>query len=374
MTARRILFVDHATAPGGAEHALLTLFAALDRTRFAPQLASPAGALADAASGLGIRVHHLPLPRLRAAPGAPWHLARAVAALMRIIRESGVELVHVNTVRASVYGGLAARLTRRRLVWHVHDILEPGVYVRGMCRAADVAVAVSAAVAAPLPCVGKVRVIHNGVRSETFRINRTPEAARLRAQWGIPPAAPLVGQVARLQPWKGQRDVIAVAEMLAGDVPDLHVAVVGGDIFGDAPAYERELRARVRDRGLTGRVVFAGHQDDVPAVLAALDVLVHASDREPFGRILIEAGAAGLPVVAYASGAVPEIIVHDKTGVLVPPGDRGALAAALRRVLADPALARRLGETARAEVAVRFDARRLTRELEHVFDAVLEPS
>jgi glycosyltransferase involved in cell wall biosynthesis len=105
--------------------------------------------------------------------------------------------------------------------------------------------------------------------------------------------------------------------------------------------------------------------------LAALDVLVHASADEPFGRILAEAAAAGLPAVAFASGAAPEIVVHERTGLLVTPGDPEALAAAIRRLLGDPVLRRSLGEAARHHAAEHFDVSRLTREVEAVFARAL---
>ena len=368
---RAILFVDHASALGGAELALLTLLRHLDRSTLAPHLATPAGALAVAARRLDVTVHEVPLPRLRHEPAAPWRWARGVAALARIIRQARIAVVQHNTMRASIYATAAARLTRRPLVWQVHDIFPSGVYVRLMCAMADAAIAVSAAVAAPLPCAHKLWVIHNGVTCEDFQGDQAATAAQLRARWGVPPDATLMGQVARLQPWKGQRDVLAAAERLLRDGANVYVAIVGGDIFGDAPAYVDELRRAVAARGLAPRIVFTGHVEDVPAILSALDIVVHASDHEPFGRILIEAGAAARPVVAYESGAVGEIIEHERTGLLVRPGDRDALATALRRLIDDPPLAHRLGAAAREAACRRFDARRLTRDVESVLWRVM---
>ena len=370
MAPAPILLVDHATALGGAEVGLLLLLELLDRTQFTPHLVTQAGRLADAARTLDVTVHVVALPRLRGGAGAAWHLARASAGIARIIRRERIALVVSNTMRASFYATLAARLTGRPLVWQVRDIFAPGLYVRAMGRLCDAAIAISRAVAEPLPCRDKVQVIVNGVRAERFAAERSEQADRLRAVWGVPPGMVLIGQVARLQPWKGQRDVLAAAARLR-DLPTVRVAIVGGDIFGDAAAYAEELEAMVRSLGLTERVIFAGHHDDVPSLLPALDIVVHASDHEPFGRILIEAGAAGVPVVAYASGAVSEIVVHEGTGLLVPPGDPVALAAGLRRLAADLPLARRLGANARAHVRDRFDAVRLTRDTEEVFRRVL---
>lgn len=369
MAARRLLFIDHAAALGGAELALLLLLDHLDRTRFTPHVAAPPGALADAARAQGLTVHELPLAQLRASVAAPLRLARDARQLAHIVRAERIELIQVNTVRAGPYGALAARLTGRPLLWFVHDILAPGLYTRAMCAMAAEVIAVSAAAARVLPCAARARVIHNGVSLDAFAGDRQAAAAALRATWGVPPDAVLVGQVARLQAWKGQRDVLAAAAALRAQCPDVHFAIVGGNIFGDDDAYVRELHAIVERLG--DRVHLAGHRDDVPTVLAALDVLVHASDREPFGRILIEAGAAALPMVAYADGAVGEILAHERTGLLVAPGDVAALTAAIRRLATDRVLGRQLGDHARADVAARFDIRQLAPRVERVINAAL---
>ncbi|HUI25385.1 MAG TPA: glycosyltransferase family 4 protein, partial [Candidatus Kryptonia bacterium] len=139
----------------------------------------------------------------------------------------------------------------------------------------------------------------------------------------------------------------------------------------DAGGFERELKATAARRGLSQRVVFAGHQAKMVQVLQALDIVVHASVDEPFGRILIEAGAAALPVVAYASGGVPEIVVHEQTGLLAAAGDRSALALGVVRLIRTPALARTLGRAARVRVEQQFEVGRLTREIEEVFRRAL---
>lgn len=366
----RVLFVDHARALGGAERSLLLLLRHLDRARFTPHLATRPGRLADAARALGVAVHDVPLVRLRGQAAAPWRFARGVAALAWIIRRERIAVVSSNTMRASLYVAAAARLTRRPFVWHVRDIVAAGAYPRLMCACSRAAIAVSTAAAASLPCARKVRVIHNGVRPEDFQAGRSSEASRLRAAWGVPDGAVLIGQVARLAPWKGQRDVLAAAEIVLREFPDTYFAVIGGDIFGTASQYAHDLRSAVAQRGLAGRIVFTGHRDDVPAVLQALDVLVHASRDEPFGRILVEAGAAGRPVVAYASGAAGEIVVHEQTGLLVAPGDPAALAAGLMRIAGNRPLGEALGANARRHVAAHFDIRTLTREMEVVLQEV----
>jgi glycosyltransferase involved in cell wall biosynthesis len=293
--------------------------------------------------------------------------------MVEVIRREEVGLVVGNTVRASFYAALAAALTRRPFVWHAQDILPPGPYVRFMLRTSAAVIAISEAVARSLPSAEKVHVVPHGVCVSEFEVDRRDQAIELRKVWGVPPEGVVLGNVARLQPWKGQRDVIAVAAGLR-DLENVYMAIVGGDIFHDARSYENELKETVRRLGLEGRVIFTGHQEDMPTTWQALDVLVHASDNEPFGRVLIEAGAAALPVVAYSSGGVPEIIRHEATGLLVPPSDVTALGAALRRLAGDEELRQRLGRGARERIRAEFDAGQATRRIEAVFSSVLNGS
>lgn len=214
-------------------------------------------------------------------------------------------------------------------------------------------------------------MIPNGVCADDFAGDHCEDARRLRLRWGVPEGAPLVGQIARLAPWKGQRHVVAAAERVHRELPDAWFALAGGDVFADAAAYAGELRECVAESDVATHVVLPGHQHDVSAALAALDLLVHASRAEPFGRILIEAAAAGVPVVAFASGGVPEIIVDEETGLLVPDGDEAALAAGILRLLREPALARRLGEAARVRARERFDVGPLTQRMEALMEELI---
>lgn len=371
MPARPVLFVDHADALGGAEKILLLLLEYLDRDRFTPHLVAPRGALTAAARRLDVTVHERVLARLRGVPTAPWRLARTVVPLAQLAWRERIAVICAHSVRASVYAGAAAALARRPFLWHLHEPAPPGIYGRLLCALSDVAIAVSAAVGRDVPCRHKVRVIHNGIRAADFAGDHRERATRLRATWGVPPGAVLIGQVARLQPWKGQRDVIAAAEILLRDHPDAYVAIIGGDIFGDAGAYERELKAHVAQRGLSRRVLFTGHQEDIPAVLSALDILVHASTAEPFGTILLEAAAAGVPMVAYAGGGVPELLTHAESALLVPQGDYAGLAAALARLLSDRDLAGTLSTAARAWVLQHFDIRETVRRIQDLLESLL---
>jgi glycosyltransferase involved in cell wall biosynthesis len=135
--------------------------------------------------------------------------------------------------------------------------------------------------------------------------------------------------------------------------------------------YAERLKERVAAPDLAGSVVLAGARRDVAACMDAMDVVVHASDREPFGRVLLEAMAATRPVIAPREGGPLEIVADGHTGVLVPPRDADALAAAIVSLLEDPARRAEMARAARAHVAARFDIRQHARAVEAVLDDVL---
>ena len=348
-----VLFVDHAEAMGGAEHSLLLLLQHLDRQRFLPLLACNGGPLAMAAAAAGVEVITVPMPRLRGEWSAGWSLARGVSRLARLIRSRRIDVIHSNVVRSSIYAALAARWTGRPLVWHVRDILEPGLYVQAMSRLAARTIAISQAALLPLPPSARSTVIPNGVDWSVFA-NRASARARLRQAWKLPPGAVVVGLVGRLSPWKGQADLIRAMCRVRMRYPEAYLVLVGGPIFGEV-AYEGALQDLAQGCGMGPWTRFLGQRDDLPDVMACLDLLVHCStEPEPFGRVIIEGMAAGLPVVAYAQGAVPEIVLPGETGLLVPPGDIDALARSIMNAIASPDLRASLGAAGQQRVRELF--------------------
>ncbi|NLG50318.1 MAG: glycosyltransferase [Chloroflexi bacterium] len=368
----RILFVDHAEALGGAERSLLLLLEHLDRTRFQPVLACNSGPLADAARGLGVQVEPVPMPRLRREAAAPMRLWQGTRALIRLVRRERIDLVHSNVMRASFYASLAAWLTGRPLIWHVRDVFAPGAYVRWMDHRAAVIIAISEATANPLPPGKLIHLIPNGVDVAEFDLPLGTRE-RVRRELQLEAAAPVVGLVGRLRPWKGQRDFLRAMALVRERHPQARFLVVGGSIFGGDEGYRAELEALARELGLGEAALFTGQREDLPALLSALDVLVHCSvEPEPFGRVMIEGMAARLPVVAYRHGGAGEIVVDQETGLLVPPGDVQALGQAVAALLADPVQAERLGLAGRRRVEERYDVRPLTRRVEHVFASIAQ--
>ncbi len=371
----RILLVTHTAEIGGAEAAMLRLLDAVDRRRFAPAVVSFAdGALVDALRTRGVPITVLAggavtrvTRREAGGAGALWRhgvgVARLAAALRAHIAGSGFDLVAANSLKAAVVVALASPLARRPWAWHLHDRLAadylPAPLVVGLRLLAAVGprviVANSRATAATAGrgARGKVSVAYPGLPAESFTApRRRPRGA--------------VGIVGRVSATKGQREFLEAAERVARRHPRTVFRIVGAALFDDA-AVEADLRARSARSPIADRLEWTGWVDDVPRRLRHLGVVVHASPvPEPFGQVVVEAMAAGVPVIATAAGGVPEILGDGASellapgvrrtpiGVLVRPGDPDALAFAIEWVLDHPAEAARAASHARRTAERRF--------------------
>lgn len=374
-----ILFVDHAPALGGAERSLLLLLRHLNSQRWRPQLACVTGELAARAQHVGLPIHLVSLPRLRRSARFPIDWLSGSRTLARIAREVDAAAIYANTVRAALYSGIAARLSRRPFVWHMRDFwlseTAPTWEFADRCAkylimsTATRVIANSAATAARLPLAQHVRVIHNGIDISAFD-PLTPGAA-FRDQNDIPREAPLVGMVGRLRPWKGQERFIRLATRVLEHNSDTYFAIVGGTPFSVQDEYATSLHEMVDRLGLARRVKFSGHLDDVRPALAAFDVFVHPGDPEPFGLVNVEAMAMSKPVVAFSHGALPEIVLDGETGILVPPVRLDAMARAIVHLLAMPDVRLSMGQAGRNRAATYFEIERVAHEVGSVLSDVI---
>lgn len=372
-----LLFVDHAPALGGAEHSLLMLLRHIDRTRFTPHLACPPGGLSEAAQSDTIPVYHLDLPRLRRSPRAPlvWlNTARALAARARQLQ---ARAIIANTVRAAFYAAPAARLAHIPLVWHMRDFwlseTRPRYFwidtllKRMLCAAAAVVIANSCATAAQLPCPRKVTVVHNGIESDRF--DPATDGSAFRRDYSIPLDSLVVGTMGRLRPWKGQDRLLRTMAHVRKHVPAVHTVIIGGSPFGEVDDYVPKLHRLAQDLVLP--VTFTGQLSNPLPALAAIDIFVHPGDPEPFGLVNVEAMAMGKPVVAFAHGALPEIVIEGETGVLVTPGDESALSEAIITLLSDPDICRRFGKAGRNRALEKFPIEQVVSQVSDILQGVI---
>lgn len=357
MTPLRILVVMPLAAPlGGGEQMLRQLL----RHGRVPGIEWVVvflrdGPMADEARTLGLEVHVIEAGRFR-------HLVRRGRAVWRIAqlaRAHQANLVLGWMVAGQLVAGPAALLAGIPSVWYQVGTPRPDwldrvatlLPARGVLVLSRAGAAAQARVWPPRP----QWLVYPGATLDAFDPARLPAPADARRQLSLPVEGPLVGMVARLQWWKGVHVLVDAMVAVHAARPDARAVVVGGPHETEL-RYPDELAAQVEALGLRDVVRFAGFQSDVPAWMQAMDVVVHASDREPFGIVVIEAMALGKAVVAGASGGPAEIITDGVDGALVPFGDAAGLARAILRYLGDSPLAARTGAAAR-ERASGFDDR-----------------
>ena len=207
--------------------------------------------------------------------------------------------------------------------------------------------------------------VHEGIDIERVEL---AEPANLHADFWLPHHAPIVGNVAALVPHKGQRHLIDAAKIVVQQVPDARFVIAGeGEL---RPALERQIK----DFHLEKHVLLAGFRPDVLSVHKAFDIFVMSSVTEGLGTSLLDAMAAGKPIIASRTGGIPEVVANGETGLLVPPRDHEALAEAVVRMLNDAELRRGMGEAGRARARALFSAERMVQNTLNVYQRVaLQP-
>jgi glycosyltransferase involved in cell wall biosynthesis len=302
----------------------------------------------------------LPLPETKRFDMEHVRLAR------RYIREHRVTIVHAHGYKTDAFGYAIARRLPVCLVTTHHGWIRNTWYDRltafgalQLTRVLAGVEVVSPALLAQLPASvrrsGRAEIVKNGIVTADYEPQGRREA--VRESLGCAPGVPLLGVVGRLSPEKGCLDMIAAFAALADRRPAATLAFIG-----EGPQ-QADLAAEAARRGLADRVLMLGHRP-VPPLLEALDVLVSPSHTEGISNAILEALTAGVPVVATRVGGTPEIVSDEVSGLLVPPADPPALAAAIARVLDDPGLAARLRHAGRARIdeAFSFEARMRTEE------------
>lgn len=282
-------------------------------------------------------------------------LVRAAA----FVRKHRIQVVHAtDRPRDASYASLLGKMSGAASVVHMHlhptDLTRPSIW--GM-RNANAIFAVSESVRRSLVEQGfgaaKIHTVHNAVDADYFDPDQQPADRSIRQRFGIPEHAPLVGIAARMNPWKGQYELIGAAVLLQQKFPDLHVMILGSNV----PEMRAQYEQQAREGGIAERLHFGGFQADVRPFLREFDLFVHPSYREPFGLSIVEAMAMRKPVIACGTGGVPEIITDGKDGMLVQERSAADVARAIATLLDDRELCRTMGARARQTVRERFTPR-----------------
>ncbi|MDZ7393132.1 MAG: glycosyltransferase family 4 protein [candidate division KSB1 bacterium] len=298
----------------------------------------------------------------------------AIVQVYRLIKRLRINVVLTNMDKELRFAGLAARLAGVRAVFPRRGIDYPlknrWRYRFAYTKLASRVIANSWATAralrrnAPWLPAEHIEVIYNGIDPSPF-LTAPP---LLRAELRIPARAKVVGFVGQLDERKGIHYLVQAFSLVHKRHPEAILLMVG-----EGPLREW-IEAQAAALGLAEAVILCGFRSDVPAVMHSIDLLVLPSLWEGFGIVLIEAMAAGKPVVTTDVSSMPEIVEHGKTGLLVPPADAEALAAAISRLLGEPELGRTLGRAGRVRVEHRFAIDRMIEQLEELFAQYAWPS
>ena len=366
----KILFVHGITEIGGAEVELLRMLGPLSDLGYHPIIACPAGGpLVQELVRRNIEHYTVVMPAWHKIRG---YMQRASSAsqLQKIIRNAHPVAVHVNDIWWVPQTLRAAGDLQVPIVAHVRQEIEPRKARHYELANADLLLAVSSHIRDSLINGGipaaRVMTVYSGLDLKGITVEASP--IQIRSKFGIPKDVPLLGTLASIFTRKGHAVMLKSLPRILSSFPDTHYFIIG---TGDAD-YEAVLRSQVKDLGLENRVHFVGFQESVFGFLAAFNVYVHPVLMEGFGLAVLEAMAMGRPVVATATGGLPEVVRHGETGLLVPPGDEIALAEAIVALLRDPERADSMGQAGRARVGALFSEEVMMQQLRAAYELVLK--
>ena len=378
----RIVFLLGTLRMGGTERQFLETIRRLDRRRFDPRvLALPdSGPIRAEIEALGVPVTCLGMPPAKGA----FHLSSLIGLgrmfrdMRRYLRREQPHILQSYQFWSNIYAAVVGKfagvpviLTGRR------EALNPK-YRRGWKLAlrdlsnrwATAILANSERVKAE--CLRlerfvtpeKIQVIYNGI--DLARYAALHDSRASKAALNLPSDAPVIGMIARLHPRKGHRDFLNAAAIILRQQPEARFVIAGADQGNGA-----ELEALARELGIADSVVFAGERQNIPALLAAIDILASCSFIEGLSNAILEGMAAGKAIIATNIDGTPELVRHEETGLLIPPGDPAQLAAAALRLLHDPPLRRRLVEAAQERAKTLFLMDKMIQQTEAFYERCL---
>ena len=364
----RILFVNLEGRIGGAERSLLLLIECL-RSRFAMSVACPSGSeLAAKLKSMHIESHGINSPVNRSSV--------SVSGLMRLIKTSWClistvfkvrpDIIHANSFYSAAPSILAAFVARKKLLIHARDLVNFGFFAR-ICGY------FSARIIAVSHCVkdtlvkngvnpGKITVVYNGVDGSFFG-SKPEEVDSLRHNSGTF----VFANVGQFVPWKNHMLFLKAASVVGSQRPETRFALVGDDLFDRERAYKQTLVDYATNSRISERIAFWGWRENMYEVWPEIDCLVHTAGREPFGRVIIEAMAYRIPVIAMDSGGPKEIVEDRKTGILVETEGVEGLVEAMLIVARNSKFARRLADSGYEHAVSSFTAEKTASRIKEIY-------
>lgn len=385
MKRHNILYLCLSPLVGGAELSLIGLLNNLDRNMFRPIVVVPTSQVGTikktenrkSSKGLterlkDIGVETLSIPCAKFNPWNPLPYIMTVLRLMRLAKAQKIDLIHSNEFLPNQYGVVVSKLCRIPIICHVRLILGHRAIRNTFLKYSDFLIANSKVVAGNLLDIGiersKISVIYNGVDTERYKFDDS-RRKMFRRRWRIDDDAVLLGVIGRIDRTKGQD--VAIKTLRSLKEYNVQLIIAGDTAVDGSQDYLFELKRLVSDLGLEDRVVFLGFLEDARDFYMGIDILLVPSINEPFGRVLIEAMAAGRIVVASDSGGPREIVAHRQSGLLFPYHNVTILADLICELAKNRDFSEYLGNEAIKRVRTNFDIIKHTKDIENVYQKLL---
>jgi glycosyltransferase involved in cell wall biosynthesis len=366
----RVLHVSSAESRGGNEEGVLSLLRNFDRSKFSPMLACPPALIRAYGKDLeGLDINVYPLPAL----SRPYQFG-AIRRLTHILRTVKPDVVHTHLFVTSLCAAPVARLCGVPVViesCRIREAWRRGLFKsywidRYVNRFVDANIAISESLRGYLTKIKgfpreKVFVIRNGRELCRVLADSGKDAGELRREFGVPTDHLVICIPGRLEVQKGHHYLLEALPVVLSRFPNVRVLLLGDGSLRD------QLQTEIHHRGLQDYVLLTGYRQDVYDIIRISDLVVLPSMFEGLPLVAIEAGALGRPIVATAVDGTPEVVLHEKTGWLVPPANGEELAQAICMFLGDPELRRRCGERARHYILQEYSFERVIKETENLY-------
>jgi glycosyltransferase involved in cell wall biosynthesis len=391
----KIAYIEQNSNIGGAEVNLFYLFEGMNRDHFYPVVVVPCeGPLTERLKEIGVRYHII--AQVKFISTSTYILGKKIFnpfaviydvlvflptmwSLRSFLKKERVNIVHTNSMLAHIYGGIAAKISGVPCIWHMQDIIDSKMafglamqsvgFLGGILPKRIISVSNAVEKMFKGKSAQKVQVVYNGTDIEKF--SPQTDGTLIRMEFDIAENELVVGMVGRLTEWKGQREFIKASFLVAKEMERVKFMIVGGTTFSSA-AYFEELKQLVHELRLSDKVIFTGFRNDIPNLIAAMDICVLPSVLpDPCPLTLFDYMASGKPVVASHLGGPSEIIEHGKDGFLVDPEETENIANIVIELLRDKSLRNKIAESARKKIVEQFSIEKFGSEFQRIYCEVL---
>lgn len=377
MSARNILYISESAVLGGAEISLFDIIASLDKEKFYPFfICSQDGPLVEKMRDAKISTGIIRLEKVRQARF--WRFLASISRLIGFIKANKIDIIHANSTRANFLAGIAGRFCSIPVVWHVRNLVAPGIYIdleKYFTWLPQAIIVNSMATGKRFPlATKKTFVIYNGIDLDKFKADIKTD--KLRREFNLSPQTRIVAVVGRLGPGKGQDIFLRSAAQLKGKLNNVKYIIVGSAVFQEDTGTENDLKSLAVSLGVGDDCLFIGFRFDMPDIMNSIDILVSPESitGQAFGRVLAEAMACAKPVIATDAGGAIEVVDRDVTGILVPMRDISALAAAIKLLVEDKELCAKMGQAGVKRVGQLFNLKATGKQIDGVYSRLLAQS